>query len=246
MVLECPNCHEILEVPDDSTGCRFKCSCCSTRFAFENGRTRILPRAKAIVIDENQRLEKSVPITPDVGFSQCDDRAVNRSFAWRRWTARTIDMMLWRVCFILLFFIAIKLGLRFESVEVADEICTVAMWLGYFFFDAGVFALCGTTLGKRIMHLSVCDYKGELIGAGAYFKRNFKVLLEGYWIVLPFFGFWAQYGRVKAGGKASYDQGTNYDVVSTVERVPRFDWTGIFVFVALVVLFKVLESFLFG
>lgn len=136
-----------------------------------------------------------------------------RNFAWRRWAARCLD---YQIGYLMMSFIT-----RDDSIAS----------LGAFFFDSLVFALKGTTPGKQMAGIGVCNQLGQRINGWKYFCRDCKILCTGLgmfmgWGMFIFMVFsillseflkvremsilfipqLIQYARVSHGKMASYDR----------------------------------------
>ena len=151
-----------------------------------------------------------------------------RNFAWRRWTARQIDWIL-GYCFLYVVMVALSyssgatgVGLGFWKWIARPENAWMDLIITTsvaFFADALVYAIFKNTLGKKICGISVCDKTGHLISSIDYLKRDFRVLIGGYWIfILSIIPFIQQYNRVKVGGATSYDHGYEYQARPTREK----------------------------
>ena len=182
------------------------------------------------------RNESSSPIKSPTNTDVPRDRIVVlndptefRNFAWRRWTARQLDLIL-GCCFLGIVLIALGycsvvtgVGLDFWEWINASP---VNAWMFFvitismsFFADALVYAIFKNTLGKKICGISICDMAGHRISAIDYLKRDFKVLIGGYWIfILSIVPFMQQYSRVKVGDSTSYDKGCEYQARPTRKK----------------------------
>lgn len=137
--------------------------------------------------------------------------------AWRRYFARVIDNMInGGVCIFIFGFVLAMIDLQaaerfFRIFEVKGGIVLDAMFTVFvaLFANALLIGLCGTSLGKLIMGIYVCDSEGRTIGAARGFKREFLVWFRGLAIGVPILNLIAMvmaYNRYTTSGVTSWDK----------------------------------------
>lgn len=215
MEVICPSCGETLEVPVGmAEGRHLQCSICGSRFCIRGVLAEPIAcvnHPRAVPVDEP--LEQSEPQL----FYKLSGEFEWRNYAWRRWTARMIDFYCGYVISIAIFYglayasVATGVGLGFWSWITEPG----HVWIDYvltttfsYYVSVVVYAMFGTTLGKKMCGLLVSDSLGRRMCAWDYFVREVRVMFFGEWLCVPLLsaiGLCHQYHMVTNAGHASYD-----------------------------------------
>ena len=136
--------------------------------------------------------------------------AVEPAGAWRRWTARMVDLTCCGLvavppCFLFAFYFTHSADSG--TVEVAAILA--AATLATLLLEALVYELFGTTLGKWMLSLRVCDGCGRDVPSWTYFKRLLRLWASGCCFFVPFLApiaFLVQARMLSSRGTTSYDR----------------------------------------
>ena len=102
--------------------------------------------------------------------------------------------------------------------QVYDLILTTI--ISYFSVSL-IYALFGTTLGKEVCGIRICNNSGIKISRVDFFKRDIRIFLKGEWLCIPVLcaiGNLLQYNRITNGKDASYDEGREYKAYSLRDK----------------------------
>lgn len=206
-VILCPKCGREIKVPETAVGESGECPYCGHEFA--------IPRPNG---DAPGELVTVAPVEDP------------RNFAWRRWSARTIDLCIAGLLGAPLWFFVGWCGARMGvgsgillSLAAPENKALVNSleWIFELLAEAAIYACFGTTPGKALCGVAVCDDFGRRCGAAAYLWRNARLYVRGLWLGLPLITMFAmvrQYGRVSAGYPATYDYQQRYTAHATRPR----------------------------
>ena len=206
-VILCPKCGREIKVPETAVGESGECPYCGHEFA--------IPRPNG---DAPGELVTVAPVEDP------------RNFAWRRWSARTIDLCIAGLLGAPLWFFVGWCGARMGvgsgillSLAAPENKALVNSleWIFELLAEAAIYACFGTTPGKALCGVAVCDDFGRRCGAAAYLWRNARLYVRGLWLGLPLITMFAmvrQYGRVSAGCPATYDYQQRYTAHATRPR----------------------------
>ncbi|AMP37388.1 RDD family protein [Ralstonia solanacearum] len=140
---------------------------------------------------------------------------------WRRFFARIFDV--WWELLTVSFAISWVLSTSSSSFvawtqdPVSSQLFTIACLPVAMLLDALVYRVFGNTPGKALLKVKVRSVRGETLTFGAYVRRNFGLWVKGLALGIPFvnlFTMAAQRSRIKRHEPASYDEGTDYRVLS--------------------------------
>lgn len=216
--VSCPKCGQMLSIEAQYVGHKGKCSHCGECFIIPVSDVELKPAVSFSEVSQMNSNDSLYVMTAPNEYSD---------FACRRWAARLIDFYLGMIVAMALFYglaylsFTTEVGLGFwtwiaePEHQIFDLILTTSI---AFFFDAFVFSIFKTTLGKKMFGISVCDRSGKRISGFGYFMRDLKVLLRGECLCIPFFctiAYIVQYNRVKKGLAASYDEGCEFQARPT-------------------------------
>ena len=134
----------------------------------------------------------------------------NPAGPWRRWAARTIDML----CGGCVVTVVLLKGLKYFGVDSAfskldDTIASIIAMPLVLLMEAILFELFGTTFGKWAFSLRVRDSAGRPATSKAYLKRLFRLWCSGLGFGIPLVSIvvpWIQYKKVSSGAQATYDK----------------------------------------
>lgn len=129
---------------------------------------------------------------------------------WARWMARIIDL----TCIGLLVYAALhKITAYFHfsgSLEKVNEKVMYILVLPLLLLAEVVFyELFGTTFGKWLFALRVCDESGRYVSTKMYFKRLLRLWVSGLGMYVPVVSLIAaviQYRRLNSRGQTTYDE----------------------------------------
>ena len=198
--MNCPRCNAPIAFSPSDAGARGACPDCDAHFiipSFASGSQTIHKVSSASKL-----------------YSPSNPKEY-RNFAWRRWSARIIDSLIGFLMFaaplIALRLICSHLGLRFfvSLFDIVFLSISVSLFLNGFLISTLLYALCGTTPGKKICGLVVCDSSGNLPSLKQFFLREMLVWLKGLWLAIPplaFIPLFIQYRRCSKGRLTSYDE----------------------------------------
>lgn len=218
--VNCPKCGHKLSVGIQYGGKKGTCPECGEVF--------IIPEAiieLTSVTDYTENTDKSSKNPSRVNVYSMNNESEYRNFAWRRWSARSIDFFVGYLFALLLFIgLAFMTGLTGIGIgfwewinenPLADIVLTSAI---AYFSDVIIYAMFRTTLGKKINGISVCDTFGNRASCKDFFLRDIKVLVRGECLCIPLLAAIVQllqYNRVCKGNAASYDEQCEYQARPT-------------------------------
>ncbi|MDD2717556.1 MAG: RDD family protein [Candidatus Wallbacteria bacterium] len=200
----CPQCNQILDIPEDLLGQIVQCASCGTEFTVPE--PAVIPNAHPV---QPASPSPTPSRSPEVIYDSCacplcgDTGRMNKpeilyghqvcrkcyySFANRRQLAFIIDAVLWRIfVFPIAFSIAVILGLFGLSdtdLKIAATLFDCVM-LPLIFICKDCFS--GFSPGKFLCGVRVIDeVTGEPAGITASFKRNLPLLIPFMPIVVAF------------------------------------------------------------
>lgn len=135
---------------------------------------------------------------------------------WKRFFARMLDVLLATLIASVVYVVALVLMLHglpesaywFDSpVFVVGS--TILIVVGLFIIDALIYGVFGNTLGKVLLNVRILDDASkQTLDLKPYLKRNFQVLLKGFYLNIPLLNiiaFIVQYVKVGKQGKTDYD-----------------------------------------
>ncbi|CAG4898233.1 RDD family protein [Paraburkholderia gardini] len=110
--------------------------------------------------------------------------------AWRRYAARTLDLLLWTfLAGYVVAFVNTVTGwhlLQFRSMLMVNMSFLGMVYLPLaLFLDALVHAACGNSIGKALLGIRVVEPDGAAPSFGRYLARNFSVWARGFAFGLP-------------------------------------------------------------
>lgn len=202
--MKCPNCHAELDFEPTADTKAPICPKCLSEIPLVDSE----PVRKQIEPEDSVNQSFKILHTPEEF----------RRFAWKRWTARTIDFLIGSYLLV-----AICYGLGYLSgmtgvgrdfwvwVSLPENriIDLVITTLFAFFSDSLFYAIFKTTPGKRLCGITVCSDTGKKPTGLQYLSRDLKILSVGEGFLIPFVIFVTrlrQYERVVKGKHASYDE----------------------------------------
>ncbi|MGE4563817.1 MAG: RDD family protein [Victivallaceae bacterium] len=124
---------------------------------------------------------------------------------WRRWTARTLDMIINSLIPGILYDLFCGSGINRFAADILFTLLALLL-------DAAIYAIFGNTPGKRLLGVKIVDGSMRVIDRGTYFRRNLRIFCSGYALGIPIAAlvtFAIQYSRVSRGNPASYDEALN-------------------------------------
>ena len=129
---------------------------------------------------------------------------------WCRWTARAIDLMCGGMVVFAVLYKACKYFNVQDGLEKAnDAILTVTVLPLLLLLEAVVYELFGTTFGKWLFSLRVCDNEGMAVSSRAYFSRLLRLWWAGLGLCVPVVSMIAsvvQYRHLSSRGRTTYDE----------------------------------------
>lgn len=162
-----------------------------------------------------EQLSRAVP--PKLPQLSARDQLISMPMAGagRRFFARMID--LWAISLPVSLIVAFVLLLTYPGFEIwikqpGNEY--IFGWLLMPFvllFEAGVFAVFGNTLGKALLGVIVITVDAQRLTAGQYLDRQLGLYWYGLGTGFPLVSLVTmtrQYGRLKSGSLARYDEGS--------------------------------------
>ena len=236
--ISCPQCNHSIAFSSSDAGARGKCPYCDMHFIIPSG------SANSQTIHALSASRIPPPRPPSYASAKLytlSNPKEYRNFAWRRWSARAIDGFIG--CLILsLLFTALHLicnhyQLRFltEFFYVALQYICLSVFIDSFLISTLFYALLGTTPGKKICGLAVCDSSGNTPSPMQFFKRELRVWLKGLWLAIPplaLIPLIIQYRKCSKGFLASYDSDHQFQCRPIRGKM----WIDIVVVVALFIL----------
>ena len=125
-------------------------------------------------------------VTAEVENVAGEEKSARRVRVWLRWLARTIDEMLW---FMLVWLVALSGGwVGLWDFLWRNPLLLFAPGLAWIPVEAYLLHRFGTTPGKWLTGIRVCDDLGQLLTYPAALKRSALVLVIGNGMGLPIFG----------------------------------------------------------
>lgn len=124
---------------------------------------------------------------------------------WRRWTARTFDLIANSLVLGILYGLFCRSGINRFAANILFTLLALLL-------DAVIYAIFGNTLGKRLLGIKIVDGAMQVIDRGTYFRRNLRIFCSGYALGIPIatlVTFAIQYSRVSRGNQTSYDEAHN-------------------------------------
>lgn len=250
--VSCTKCGHMLFFAAKHAGRKGECPYCGEHFIIPESEVELKPVASFMEVSQSSQTIRENPKGYVYMMTTPEEY---RNFAWRRWTARLIDLWLglWLVLalFCGLEFLSgiTQIGLGFWTWIAAPEHQILDIVLIYatfyataFFSDALVFSIFKTTLGKKICGISVCDPSGNRISRAGYFMRDLNVLFRGNCLLIPLLSTIArivQYKRVEKGAASSYDEGCVFQARPT--RGKRYDDLFLVIFVNFFYIVKIVR-----
>ena len=129
---------------------------------------------------------------------------------WCRWAARSLDLGCGGiVTFAVLFRIGEYFGLQEGLNAVNDTILTVAILPVLLLLEVVIYELFGTTFGKWLFSLRICDSSGRDVSSWMYFRRLLRLWVSGLGFSVPVVSQIAsvvQYCRLSSNGQTTYDE----------------------------------------
>lgn len=137
---------------------------------------------------------------------------------WRRWAARTIDMVFNGLVMaagtgVVLFSLApFEANVFFSFLETPAGLIlnlTLSSLLGCFLTGL-VIGSTGSSIGKFLFGIRVTDQNGSPIGASAGLSRDLEIWVKGLGVGIPIVALFTQvhaYKNLKKTGTSSWDQG---------------------------------------
>lgn len=168
---------------------------------------------------------------------------------WKRFFARMLDVLLATLIASVAYVMALVLMLHWlpESAYLFDSPVfvvgsTALIVVGLFIFDALIYGIFGNTLGKALLKVRVLDDASkQRLDFKLYLKRNFQVLLKGFYLNIPLLNIMAfivQYVKVGKQGKTDYDAD-----LGTQAYAEKTHWFKIVLYVVLFYLIAALYAF---
>tara|TARA_R100000789_G_scaffold42444_1_gene44022 strand:+ start:28 stop:762 length:735 start_codon:yes stop_codon:yes gene_type:complete len=97
---------------------------------------------------------------------------------WTRYYARVIDSL----------FLGLMAGVIFMWLRVSSPdsiLLYILAWPIIVVYETIVIGIFGTTVGKKIMGVRVCDGYGNPVGIDRSLKRSLSVWVSGFWLGIP-------------------------------------------------------------
>lgn len=169
---------------------------------------------------------------------------------WRRYFARTLDLILSVVFAVALFLLLVLLNPSFaHSISTSKPehiaLLEIALLPIALIIDALIYKLFGNTLGKAILRVAVRKADTAALGFGDYLARNFRLWLSGLGFGIPVLALIPavyQARRLYSGKPASYDEKAGDQVLAPRIGISR--WVGFAgAFVCTVFLFGFVTQF---
>ena len=155
---------------------------------------------------------------------------------WRRYFARTFDFV---ANLFLLALVSEAAGFG-EFLDNANRyVFALIVCVEFFFIEATLLALTGTTLGKFLFGLHIERHDGKKPGWGQAFSRGWDVLIRGYGGGIPVISFvtcFIAYQTLTNEGRTPWDDSRDLRVLSPPRKwwVWLLIWFGTFVFIGLI------------
>jgi uncharacterized RDD family membrane protein YckC len=178
---------------------------------WKEGQTEWAPLSET---SELQQVVRTVP--PELPKPTAREQLIALPLAgpWRRFFARLVD--LWIIALPTAFLVALALsslspvfGLWIQRPGSEYAFGWLLMPL-VLLTEAGIFAIFGNTLGKALLGITVTTVGAQRPTAAQYFHRQLGVYWFGLGTGFPLVSLFTmarQYGRLKSGGHARYDEG---------------------------------------
>lgn len=145
---------------------------------------------------------------------------------WHRLWARWLDLgVLWSMVLAVIYRVVTYFGLQAGLSKASQISLLVATLPVLLLLEALMYELFGTTLGKWLFSLRVCDSEGRDVSSKAYFKRLVRLWVSGLGFLVPIVSLVAsciQCCRLSSRGKTSYDESLGLIVVK--ERMHFLRW----------------------
>ena len=129
---------------------------------------------------------------------------------WSRWAARVFDMT---SIGLLVYAVLYKVGAYFNFNEGLDglneKLLPIAVLPILLLVEVVFYELFGTTFGKWLFSLRVCDGSGRAVSTKMYFKRLLRLWVSGLGLYVPIVSLIApviQYRRLASLGRTTYDE----------------------------------------
>lgn len=131
--------------------------------------------------------------------------------AWRRWTARMIDVG----CVGFVFGVLLELLAPGSTAELNDVAANVIVFALCFPVEAVVLSAFGTTVGKRLLRIRVVRRDGLPLDFGTALNRSFQVWMSGLGFGIPLVSLVTMvvgYNRLTSEGRTSWDSALQLSV----------------------------------
>lgn len=170
-----------------------------------------------------QVAEMATILKPDpVPVEEVRSARPTRAAPWSRFVARHIDLMLYQLPLVLVFYVSADAAAFLEDITfglinrapggmlifVGLLQLSVLLLLGLI-IDALVIAWFGTTLGKWIFRLSVRGMDGSKVPLSGLIQRSFGIWIHGYALMVPLLNLWflwRSYCRAAESQRCRWDE----------------------------------------